>query len=36
MSIKAIDVKPLKNYELEITFENGKNKEIRCETIYTI
>ena len=26
MSIKAIDVKPLKNYELEITFENGEVK----------
>lgn len=26
MSIKAIDVKPLKNYELEVTFENGEIK----------
>lgn len=26
MSIKAIDVKPLKNYELELTFENGEVK----------
>ncbi len=26
MSIKAIDVKPLKNYELEIIFENGEVK----------
>lgn len=24
MSIKAIDVKPLKNYELEVKFENGE------------
>lgn len=24
MLIKAIDVKPLKNYELEITFDNGE------------
>ncbi len=24
MIIKAIDVKPLKNYELEVTFDNGE------------
>lgn len=26
MSIRAIDVKPLKNYELEVVFENGEIK----------
>ncbi len=26
MRPKAIDVKPLKNYELEITFDNGEKK----------
>ena len=24
MFIKAIDVKPLKNYELKVTFDNGE------------